>query len=158
MKKLFVLALAAGALSTVATTSFAAEATDKTVKARRAYYQVVLSSAGPLFGMLNGTAAYDAGKAQTFANNLKLISQMKNGHLWPKGSDNTNPALKGQTRALPAIWAAGSDVGAKGKAFREAVAALAADAGKGKDAMVAKMKLVGASCSACHKAYRAKDF
>ena len=108
--------------------------------------------------MLKGKVAYDAGKAQTFANNLKFISQVNNGHLWPKGSDNGNPALKGQTRARPAIWAAGSDIGAKGKAWRDAIAALAADAGKGKDAMSAKMKLVGAACAACHKSYRAKDF
>ena len=158
MKKLFVLALAIGAVSTVSTTSIAAEATDKTVKPRRAFFQLVLSNAGPLFGMLKGKMAYDADKAQTFANNLKLLTEMKNGHLWAKGSDNGNPALKGQTRALPAIWAAGSDIGAKSKAWKEAVAALAADAGKGKDAMVAKMKLVGAACSACHKQYRAKDF
>lgn len=150
--------LAAMMLSTSVSESFAAEATDKTVKARRAYYQVVLSSAGPLFGMLKGKVPYDAAKAQTFADNLKLISQIKNGHLWPKGSDNANPALKGQTRALPAIWAAGSDVGAKGKAWREAIAKLADVAGKGKDAMTAQMKAVGATCSACHKAYRAKDF
>ena len=134
------------------------EAKDKTVKARRAYYQTVLASAGPLFGMLKGKVAYDAAKAQTFADNLKLISQVNNGHLWPKGSDNGNPKLKGQTRALPAIWAAGSDVGAKGKAWREAIAKLASVASKGKDAMTAQMKMVGATCSACHKAYRAKDF
>ncbi len=158
MKKLTLLVLAAGMLSSTVTQSFAAEATDKTVKQRRAYYQVVLSSSGPLFGMMKGKVAYDAAKAQMFANNLKLISQINNGHLWPKGSDNANPKLKGQTRALPAIWAADSDVSAKGKAWVEAVAALAADAGKGKDAMVAKMKLVGATCSACHKKYRAKDF
>ncbi|MGI9480213.1 MAG: c-type cytochrome [Hyphomicrobiaceae bacterium] len=158
MKKIVIGVLAAGMLTSVVGPSFAAEAKDKTVKQRRAYYQVVLSNAGPLFGMLKGKVAYDAGKAQTFADNLKLTSQINVGHLYPKGSDNANPALKGQTRALPAIWAADSDVGAKGKAFREAVAALAADAGKGKDAMIAKMKLVGAACSACHKKYRAKDF
>ena len=158
MKKILLSMLAVGMLGSTVTASFAAEATDKTVKQRRAYYQVVLSSAGPLFGMLKGKVPYDAAKAQTFANNLKLVSQMKNGHLWPKGSDNANPKLKGQTRALPAIWAAGSDVGAKGKAWREAIAKLASVAGNGKDAMSAQMKLVGATCSACHKAYRAKEF
>lgn len=158
MKKVVVGVLAAGILVSAIMPSFAAEATDKTVKQRRAYYQVVLSNAGPLFGMLKGKVAYDAAKAKNFANNLKLTSQINVGHLYPKGSDNANPALKGQTRALPAIWAANSDVGAKGKAFREAVAKLAEVAGNGKDAMSAQMKLVGASCSACHKAFRAKDF
>lgn len=158
MKKMFMCVLAMGMLSSTVTASFAAEATDKTVKQRRAYYQTVLSNAGPLFGMLKGKVAYDAATATNFANNLKLVSQINVGHLYPKGSDNANPALKGQTRALPAIWGPKSDVAAKGKAFREAVAKLATVAGTGKDAMTAQMKLVGASCSACHKAYRAKDF
>lgn len=158
MKKLAIIALTGAVLSSGVAPSFAADATDKTVKARRAYYQVVLSNAGPLFGMLKGKVAYDAAKAKTFANNLKLVTQLNNGHLWPKGSGNDNPALKGQTRALPAIWAAGSDVGKKGAAFREAAAKLASVAGDGKDALVAQMKVVGATCAACHKAYRAKDF
>jgi cytochrome c556 len=158
MKNVVMAILAAGLLSSAIGPSFAADATDKTVKQRRAYFQVVLSNAGPLFGMLKGKMAYDAAKATTFANNLKLISQVKNGHLFPKGSGNDNPALKGQTRALPAIWAAGSDIGKKFAAWREAIAKLASVAGNGKDAMSAQMKLVGATCAACHKSYRAKDF
>ena len=93
MKKLILVGLAAGLLTTTVSASFAAEATDKAVKARRAYYQVVLSNAGPLFGMLKGQVAYDADKAQTHANNLKSLTEMKNGHMWPKGSDNENPDL-----------------------------------------------------------------
>ena len=158
MKVLVALALAVGMASTIATDSVAAEATDATVKARRAYFQLVLSNAGPLFGMVKGKVDYDAEAAQTYADNLKLLTEMKNGHLWVKGTDNANPELKGQTRALPAIWAADSDAGAKSKAWKETIAALAAEAGKGKDAMTAKMKLVGEACSACHDDYRAKDF
>ena len=127
-------------------------------KARQSYYQVVLSNSGPLFAMLKGTTPYDAKTAQTHADNLKLLTEMKNGHMWPKGSDNANPEMKGKTRALPAIWAEGSDVATKGADWRKAVAELATVAGTGKDAMVEKMKLVGAACSACHKEYRAKDF
>lgn len=155
MKKFVLGALAAGVFATVSGTAMA-DPMENAVKARRAYYQVVLSYSRPLFGMLKGKVAYDAGKAQTLANNMKLLSETKNGHMWPKGSDNT--ALKGKTRALPAIWAAGSDIGAKGAAWRKAVAELAAVAGNGKDAMVEKMKVVGGTCAACHKAYRAKDF
>ena len=159
MRTLLVLALATGVMATIATDSVvAAEATDKTVKARRAFFQLVLSNAAPLFGMAKGAVDYDAKTAQTHADNLKLLVDMKNGHLWAKGSDNGNPALKGQTRALPGIWAADSDAGAKSKAWKEAVAALAVEAGKGKDAMVAKLSPMGATCSACHDKYRAKDF
>lgn len=158
MKKFAIIALTGAVLSSGLAPSFAADATDKTVKARRAYFQVVLSNAGPLFGMLKGKVAYDAATAKTFANNLKLVGQMNDAHLWRKGSGNDNPALKGQTRALPEIWAAGSDIGKKYAAFGDATAKLASVAGDGKDAFVAQMKAVGATCAACHKAYRAKDF
>lgn len=157
MKKWMIAGLAAGALACVATPTLA-DPLEGATTARRAYYQVVLSNAGPLFGMLRGKVDYDAKTAQKHADNLKVLTTLNNGHMWPKGSDNGNAALKGKTRALPAIWEAGSDVGKKGADFRNAVAELAAVAGQGKDAMVGKMKLVGASCSACHKAYRAKDF
>ena len=136
----------------------AANPLENAAKARQSYYEVVLSNSGPLFAMLKGTQPYDAKTAQTHADNLKLLTEMKNGHMWPKGSDNANPAMKGKTRALPAIWAAGSQVSAKGADWRKAVAELASVAGTGKEAMVEKMKVVGASCAACHKDYRAKDF
>ena len=161
MKKVMLAGLVAGltiAGVMAGVTAVSADPMEGAVKARRAYYQVVLSNWMPLAGMMKGEVEYDAAKAQTFADNLKLISQTNNGHMWPKGSANDNAALKGQTRALPAIWAEGSEIGAKGKAWRDAIAALADDAGKGKDAMIAQAKLVGASCGACHKPYRAKDF
>lgn len=157
MKRTMTMAMAAGVMLGAVSAAVAGPLED-TVKARQAYYQVVLSNSAPLFGMVKGSTPYDAAAAQTHANNLKLLTEMKNGHFWPKDSDNTNPELAGKTRALPAIWADGSDVGAKGAAFGKAVAELVAVAGNGKEAMAEKMQLVGASCSACHKDYRAKDF
>jgi cytochrome c556 len=142
MKKLLMIGLAV-CMGFGAVTASQAGPMENAVKARRAYYQVILSNAGPLFAVMKGRAKYDAKAAQTYANNLKLITQVNNAHLWPKGSDNTNAALKGQTRALPAIWGPSSDLSAKGKALRVAAAELAADAGKGKDALVAKLKNVG---------------
>ena len=158
MKRSMIVGLAAAVILAGSISVVTAGPLEDTVKARQSYYQVVSSNSGPLFAMLKGTAPYDAKVAQTHADNLKLLTEMKNGHFWPKGSDNTNPELKGKTRALPAIWADGSDVRAKGAAWGKAVAELAAVAGAGKEAMVEKMKLVGAACSACHKEYRAKDF
>jgi cytochrome c556 len=38
------------------------------------------------------------------------------------------------------------------------VAELADAAGKSKDELSAKVRALGATCSACHKEYRAKDF
>jgi cytochrome c556 len=156
MKKIVMAMMAGAIMSCAAAESFAAEATDKRVKARRAYFQTVLANAGPLFGMVKGKVAYDAAKAKTFANNLNLVAQMNLGYLWAKGTDNAT--LKGQTRALPAIWAANSEIGAKAADFSKAVAKLASVAGNGKDAMSGAMKAVGATCGGCHKPYRAKDF
>jgi len=159
MKKLIMIGLAAALLSSAATVTFAADPSEKAVSARRGFMQVQSFNAGPLFGMLKGKVPYDAKRAQMLANNLKLISQMSNGAaMWPKNSDNAKPALKGKTRALPAIWAAGSDVGSKWENWRKAVAELAAVAGDGKDALSAKVKALGGTCGACHKAFRAKEF
>ena len=88
--------------------------------------------------------------------NIKLLTLMSNQAMWAKGTDNG--ALKGQTRALPAIWAANSEFDARWQDWRKAAGELAAVAGNGKDAMVAKLKAMSATCGACHKAYRAKEF
>ena len=126
------------------------------VKARQSYYQVVKFNAGPLFAMMKGSMDYDAETAQTHANNLKTLTELKNGAMWPKGSSKSD--LPGKTRALAASWEADSKIGEKGAAFRKAVAELAEAAGQGTDAMVEKARALGAACSACHKDYRAKEF
>lgn len=155
MKKALIVLLVL-ASSTFTTTMSFADPLDDAIKARRAYYQVVKFNAGPLFGMAKGKVAYDAKKAQTFADNLKAMTAMKNSAMWPKGSDNT--AKKGSTRALPAIWSTYPDIVNKSKAYVQAVTELAAAAGKGADALKPKVAALGASCAACHKAFRAKDF
>ncbi len=155
MKKLVVLAVGAALLASTSGAGFA-DKLEGAVKARQSYYQVVLFNASPLFAMMKGSAEYDAETAQMHADNLKTLSALKNGAMWPKGSSKTD--LPGKTRALAAIWEDGSKIGEKGAAYRKAVAELADAAGQGKDAMVEKMKAVGATCSACHKDYRAKEF
>lgn len=129
---------------------------EKAIKARQSYYQVVSFNAGALFGMAKGNVAYDAKKAQEFANNLLALTTMKNGAMWPKGSDNV--AKKGKTRALPAIWENFPKVVEASNAFGTAVKELAAVAGNGADAMKAKVGPLGASCGGCHKPFRAKSF
>jgi len=154
MKKALIVLLALA--STTFTSAVYADPADDAIKARRAYYQVVLFNARPLFGMAKGKVAYDAKKAQTHADNLKALASMTNGAMWPKGTDNG--AKAGKTRALPAIWATYPDIVEKSKAFKKAVADLAAAAGKGADAMKPKVAALGASCGGCHKPFRAKDF
>ena len=149
------IALFALACTTFTTMAFADPA-DDAIKARRAYYQVVLFNAKPLFGMGRGKVEYDAKKAQTHADNLKALAAMTNSAMWPKGSDNV--AKKGATRALPAIWEKYPEVVEKSKAFKAAINALAEVAGKGADAMKPKVAALSESCGACHKPFRAKDF
>ena len=152
-----VVAVTATAVTLLAATGAShADKLEDAVKARQSYYQVVKFNASPLFAMMKGSMDYDAETAQTHANNLKTLTALKNGAMWPKGSSKSD--LPGKTRALAAIWEAGSTVGEKGAAYRKAVAELAEVAGQGKDAMAPTVRALGASFSACHKEYRAKEF
>ena len=156
MQKWMMSVVAGGLLSCVATAGFAAEPENKAVKARQGFFQAVVFNAGPLFGMLKGNVPYDAKRAKVAADNLKLLGMMSNGAMWSKNTDNVK--LKGQTRALPEIWDDRATFNARWQDFSKATAELAAVAGSGKDAMVAKLKVMSASCGACHKAFRAKEF
>ncbi len=154
MKSRVILALAIAA--GVATPAFAADPLESAIGARQGYFKLVLANFGPLVGMAKGQAEYDAEKAATYAANLDALTSMKNGALWLPGSDNE--AMAGKTRALPAIWAAGSDIGAKSKGFADAVDALVAAAPGGLEALQPAVGATGATCGACHKAYRAESF
>ncbi|WP_210397847.1 c-type cytochrome [Motiliproteus sediminis] len=127
---------------------------EKAVKARQGEMKVRAFNIGILAAMAKGKVEYDADAAATAAKNLHLASMMKNGAMWPKGSDNTNASLK--TEALPAIWQADSKVGEKAKAFAMAAEELAGVAGNGLDAMKPKFAALGKSCKGCHEDYREK--
>lgn len=130
-----------------------ADAVEDAIKARKAYMQVVRFNMAPLGAMAKGEAEYDAEQAAIFAGNLNAAAMMKNGAMWPQGSDNA--AHPDMTRALPDIWTKWPDIAEKNKAFAAAAAELAAKAGDGKDAMIAAYKEVGKTCGGCHKPYRA---
>jgi cytochrome c556 len=134
----------------------AADPLDDAIKARQSHMQLVSFNAGPLFSMAKGERDYDSDQAQTAANNLKALASMSTDAMWPSGTDNV--AKKGKTRALPAIWEAGSDMGKDWTSWRTAVDDLAASAGDGLDSLKAKVAAMGKTCGACHKAHRAKDF
>lgn len=124
------------------------------IKARKGDMQLRSFNAGPLFGMAKGEVEYNAELASTLANNLLLLTKMKNGRAWKKGTDNK--AYPDDTTALPKIWSADSDIGEKGKAFREAVEELAMVAGDGLDALKTKIGPLGKSCKGCHDDFRKK--
>jgi len=127
---------------------------EKAVNARQGYMKMNAFNMGILAGMAKGEAPYDAAMAGVAAKNLQLASMMKNKAMWPPGTSNDNQQLK--TDALPAIWAEGSEIGAKAKAFGEAATELAAVVDQGVEQMKPKFAALGKACKGCHEDYRAK--
>lgn len=126
----------------------------KAVKARQALMQVYSFNLGNLGAMAKGKAAYNAEAAANFANNLAAAAAMKNGAMWPKGTDNV--ALGTTTRAKPEIWSTYPKVAEASKALVAASAAMAKVAGNGLEALQGSIGDVGKSCGGCHKPFRAK--
>lgn len=129
---------------------------DDSVNARHGYYQLLKFNLGQLAAMAKGEVDYDAGAAQTAADNLKALSGLSISALWPEGTDNA--ALPGKTRALPEIWADVDGVRAKHVAFVQAAGKMADVAGQGLDALRPQVGAVGGTCKGCHDDYRAKSF
>jgi cytochrome c556 len=152
MSRLLKVLLTACAFMVPAST-MAADANEKSIKARKAYMQVLGHNMGNLGAMAKGKVPYDAAKASMFAGDLNLAAQMRNGAMWPKGSDAG--AYPGKTRAKSEVWSTYPKVAEKGKALKTAAAALAMTAGDGLEALQAGMKAVGKSCGGCHKPFRA---
>ncbi len=140
----------------IAGTSFAASHLDPAVagaiSARKAHMQLYQHNAGTLFAMAQGKVDYDADSASAAASNLATLATLKQQGYWIPGTDQET--LGEDTRALAAIWADGSDIGAKADAFVEASAAMNAVAGDGLDALKGAIGAVGGACNECHKSFR----
>lgn len=147
-----VLAAATLALIGLGATATIAQDLPAPVQARQGQFQIMALNVGVLGGMARGNTAYDATAAQAAADNLVAISMLDQSFHWPEGTDNM--ALDG-TRALPAIWENLPDVIEKWGAFGAAAEGLAAVAGTGLEPMQAALGPLGATCGACHDAYRA---
>lgn len=127
----------------------------KAIKARQGEMQLRSFNAGPLFAMAKGDIEYDAELASKLANNLKLMLDLDNSRAWPQGSGTDN--YKGKTTALPKIWETYPEAANYGKKFEKAVRDLAADAGKGRDALRPRVAALGKSCKGCHDEFREKQ-
>lgn len=141
-----------GAVATTALGGGHASPESAAVKARQAQMALYSFNLGILGNMVKGASDYDAEAAGAAAGNLAAVSALNGMAMWLPGTDTE--ALGTATRALPKIWEAGSDVGAKAQAMASSSAALAAVAGDGLDAMKAAFGDVGKACGDCHKAYR----
>lgn len=137
------------ALCTLATGSFAQD--NPAVNARQGQFQLMALNIGVLGQMARGNTEYDADAAQAAADNLLTVSQIDQRFHWVPGTDTDS--IEG-TRALPAIWAEGSQVIEIWGQYGAASEALAAVAGDSLEAMQGALGPVGAACGACHDDYR----
>ena len=151
MKSFLCRAFLFAAASLAFSASAAGDPAEKAIEARRAVMTLQSWYAGPLFRMAKGAIPYDADAASRYAANLDAIVNADGSAMWPEGSDHR---AYPETHALPEIWSAGSEVGERDQALKEAVAALAEVAGDGLDALRSRIGPVGNACSGCHDDYR----
>lgn len=128
---------------------------ESAIKARQGQMQLRSFNASPLFAMAKEDLPYDAEMASTLANNLKVMLNLDLGRAWMKGTSTEE--YPDETRALPAIWESGSEIGDRGETYAEAVNALADAAGGGLDALTPAVKDLGQACKGCHDDYREED-
>ena len=152
MTRLFGLTLAA---CTVAVAAFAGSHANPALKgavdARNAQMSMIGYHTGLLGGMAKGDVPYDAATATAAAENLAAAAAMNRAVLWVEGSEQG--AVEG-SRAKPEIWSDAAGFEEKAMMLEAASAAMVTAAGTDLDALRAAMGDVGASCGACHKAYR----
>ena len=132
------------------------DAVEKAIKARQGVMQLYSHYAGPLFGMAKGELDYDAALAASLADSLNTVVNLSGARMWPP--DSHNEVREGETRAKPTIWDAGSGVGDKSQAMKDAALEMSLVAGDGLDALREAVRSVGKSCKGCHEDFRAKDF
>lgn len=156
MRKNFVVALAACSLG--ATTSMVSAADElefsEEIKARQSVMTLYKYNLGVLGSMVKGQTPYDADTATAAANNMLAISNMKNGTMWPAGSDVSAQGYEGATRARPENWSNYAEVSENSAALKKALEALAAAAGDGLDGVRSNLGTVGNACKGCHESFR----
>ena len=142
------MALAFGAGAGYATTVLAQAKPDVQVKQRQAAMTLIGKYFGPLAGMAQGKAPYNADVAARNAGFLDALSQMP----WDGFHPNTKDI---QSRALPAIYENEAKFKEAQDRFRGAVTKLVA-AARDEGAFKGAAGEVGKACGACHNDFRAK--
>lgn len=150
--KIGLICAAAIAASTAAGPVFASDQFDNAIKARKALMTLYAFNLGQLGAMAKGEVDYNADQAKAAANNLKDLAAVNLGAAWPQGSDST--ALPGKTRAKVEAWTNYPESAKIHGDMIAATTAMAASAGDGLDNIRKNIGAVGATCSACHKAFR----
>ena len=157
MRKVVLVTLAIGTLGATTIVALAADqlAFSSQIEARQSFMNVYKFNLGLLGAMAREKAPYDARAASAAADNLLAASRMKNGAMWPAGSDMSADGYEGVTWAKPEIWSNYAEVREKGEALTNALEAMAAAAGDGLEGVRGNMSSVGNACKDCHKSFRA---
>jgi len=146
------LLLAAGFATALSSSALAQSPFDMPVAARNGIMAVIAINMGTLGGMARGKIAYDADAAQAAANAIHGVSMVDLPSLFPEGSDEMS--FDG-SRAGIAIFDNPTGFSAEWAQVQMAAPILAAEAANGKDAMMAALEGVDATCKSCHKTFRA---
>jgi cytochrome c556 len=159
MKRSIVTILSTLALGLVTFVTYAQSdyAFQSQIEARQSFMRVYAFNLGQLGAMAKGDTPYDAEKASAAAENLLASANMKNGAMWPGGSDTDAPGLAGRTRAKAIIWSSFPEVGEKHQALTDALTEMVAVAGDGLDAVSSNMRAVGNGCKGCHESFRVSE-
>ena len=94
------------ALGTAAITAIAQDELEfaSQVEARQSLMKVYRFNLGILGGMARERTPYDAEAAQAAADNMLAIANMKNGAMWPAGSDISAEGYEGVSYAKAILW------------------------------------------------------
>ncbi len=157
MRKKLVAILVAGGLGAATTIVTAADELEFSghIEARQSLMTLYKFNLGVLGAMARERTPYDADTAKAAADNMLAISNMKNGAMWPAGSDMSAEGYAGETWAKPENWSNYAEVSEKAAAMNEALEVLAAAAGNGLDGVRSNLGAVGNACKGCHESFRA---
>jgi len=139
------------ALLLVAAPAAAGPAEDA-IAARQGFYKLLGAEMGPLAAMAKGEVTFDAERAAAHAANLSAIAGYDVSRLFIDGTSEDD--LPG-TKAKADIWLDREDFVTKFLDMRQAVNANQAAIAAGRAELGGALGQIGATCKACHDAYRA---
>jgi cytochrome c556 len=144
------IALTFGAGAGYTLNAFAQQKPEVLVKQRQAAMTLIGKYWGPVNGMAQGKAPFNAEVAQRNANYLQTLSEMP----WDGFAESTKDTGE-KTRALPAIWAEPAKFKEAQDRMRGAAKKLAGSA-KDEAAFKAAAGELGKACGGCHENFRSK--
>lgn len=151
MKKLSILLVSGALLSPLWMSSANAQFAkpEDAIKYRQSVFVVMASQFGRMQSTVKGQVPYDAAAIKANVALVKTLSTLPWGAF--------GPGTEGKSAAKPEVWSDAAGFKAAQTKFEGAVVKLSAAADSGDlDKLRAAFGDVGASCKACHDAYRVK--